>query len=168
MDTVRKYAWLGLLGIALVVALFGIGDMAGGISADEGITLAVTGETVEMVRATAPAVARLADLGVAVGGATMLTVGMLWIYIVLAGVRRGERWAWLGMWTMPLWMALITVVYVAAERVPGTPPPPPLISGPVLLVVSLLLLIATRPVDRRTQQAQSDGLVGSADVAMGR
>lgn len=145
MEKVRRYAWAGLLVLAALVALFGVGDMAGGISSDAAITLAMTGQTVEEVRDAAPAVARLADLGVGVGGATMLTLGLLWIYIVIAGVRRSERRAWLSMWTMPLWTALITVVYLAADRVAGTPPPPPMITGPVFLLSAIGLLILSRP-----------------------
>lgn len=145
MSTLRRYAWAGLLFIAVVVTLFGLGDIVGGISADEGITIAITGQTVAEVRDAAPAVARLADLGVALNGVTMLTIGLLWAYIVWFGLRVRQRWAWGAMWSMPLWMALVTILFATVERAPDTPLPPPLISGPILLVTSLVLMVAARP-----------------------
>ncbi len=161
MDAIRKHSWWGLLIIAVVVGLFGLGDLASGVSADSGIVLAITGQTVDEIRAASPTITSLADLGVRVGGATMITAALLWSMILVAGVRVGERWAWMAMWTLPLWTVLVTGVYLAAERIPDQPPPPPLLSGPVLLVLAVVLLAASRP---RTLAAPSIPAGTTADA----
>ena len=141
----------------------------GGISADPAIALSVTGQGVDEVREAVPSAARLADLGIRVGGATMVVLDLAWAIVTLAGCRRGERWAWLAMWTMPLWMAFVTAVYLAADRVPDAPlPPPPLISGPLLLAISLVLVL----LGSRAPLESADGYADQAsakqsDIALG-
>jgi hypothetical protein len=166
LGPVRGRAWWGLVLIGAIVALFGVGDLFGGISADPAITLSTTGRSVDAVRAAAPEVARLADLGVRVGGATLLVVGVLWILVAALGVRRGVRWTWWAMWTMPAYSALVTAVYAAAERAPDAAPPPPLISGPIVLVLSVVILLAAHSTAaaRRPESVRHVGEVaGAAD-----
>ena len=140
-QSIRRRAWWGLGGLALIVVLFGVGDLTSGISADPAITLSVTGQTVDATRDGTPLVASLADLAVRVGGATMIALGLGWLALLVGGVRSGHRWTWVSMWTMPLWSILVTAVYLSVDRVPGTPPPPPMISGPIFVVVSVALLL---------------------------
>jgi hypothetical protein len=73
----------------------------------------------------------------------MIALGLGWLALLAGGVRRGHRWAWVSMWTMPLWSILVTAVYLSVGRIPGTPPPPPLISGPIFVLVSTGLLLVT-------------------------
>jgi len=142
---VLRRAWWGLVAIAVVIVVFGIGDALSGISADSAIATSVTGRTVDQIRAEAPDVAALADVGVRIGGVTMVVLGVGWILVLVGGVRRGARWAWRAMWTMPAWTFLVSAVWVTVDRAPGTPLPPPMVSGPVLLVASVLLVLASRP-----------------------
>jgi hypothetical protein len=101
-------------------------------------------QTVEATREGAPRVASLADLAVRVVGATMIALGLVWLALLVGGVRSGDRWAWVSMWTMPQWLIVVTAVYLSVDRVPSTPTPPPLISGPIFVLVSTGLLLVTR------------------------
>ncbi len=167
MRTARNWAWLGLLVIVGIVILFGIGDLAGGISADPGITESVTGGSVDAVREAAPRVAVLADVGMRTAGAAEVAIGLAWAGLVIAGVRRRVRWAWVVSWTIPLWIGLILVVWLTTDRAAGTPLPPPMLSGPVFLVSSVLLLLAAWPAPAASPSAavvrpSADADVGSA------
>jgi hypothetical protein len=142
-QSIGRGALWGLVGLSTIVVLLGIGDLSGGIAADPAITLSITGQTVEAAREGAPLVASLADLVVRVGGATIIVLGLGWLALLICGVRRGQRWAWISMWTLPLWSILVTATYVSVDKAPGTPLPPPLISGPTFVVVSAGLLLVT-------------------------
>ncbi len=165
MRTARNWAWLGLLVIVGIVILFGIGDLAGGISADPGIPESVTGGSVDAAREAAPRVAALADVGMRTAGATEVAIGLAWAGLVIAGIRRRIRWAWVVSWTMPLWIGLILVVWLTTDRVAGTPLPPPMLSGPLFLVLSVLLLLAAWPAPVPSPSA--DVVRPSADADVG-
>jgi hypothetical protein len=164
MRLIRDWAWLGLPVIAGLVSLFGVGDLAGGISADPGITESVTGGGVDAARQAAPRVADLADVGMRTAGAAQIALGLAWAGLILAGVRRRIRWAWVVSWTMPLWVGLILVIWLTTERVAGTPLPAPMLSGPVFLLLSVLLLAAAWPAPELVHGTDRRQAVPSADV----
>lgn len=147
----RRHGWKVLFGLAVVIGLFGVGDVVRGIDADPAIPHAVTGLTVAEIRQTSPELARMIDLQVRAGGLHLLVMGLLWCVILWGPFRRGERWAWYTMWTFPAWGLAVSVSFLFIDLAPGVAPPPPAVSGWVFFALAGLLLLAsagTTPDDR--------------------
>jgi hypothetical protein len=105
MAWLQRNAWWALVGLTVIVGLFGLSDVAGGISADPGIPPGITGKTVVELRAESAAAYRLLDFIARTGGLNLTVIGILMTAILLLPFRRGERWAWWAMWTLPAWAA---------------------------------------------------------------
>ena len=146
MDGQVGKAWWGLLAIAVLLVLFGVGDMVNGVEADPGIPIGVTGLTPAELRAEGPQAYRMYDLTVRSQGSSLVVVGGLMIAILLFAFRRGQRWAWWTMWLLPAWAIVVSMGGLAVGIAPGQPPPPPVISGFALGIISgVILLASARP-----------------------
>lgn len=141
----RRNGWKFLLGLVVVIGLFGIGDLLRGVDADPAIPLAVTGMTVaEMQQASEP-LTRMIDLQVRAGGIQLIALGVVWATIVAVPYRRGERWAWYVMLTFPAWALAVAVSFLFVDLQPDVALPPPAISGWVFFAVALALMLASSP-----------------------
>jgi hypothetical protein len=136
----NRHAWKFLLSLVAVIGLFGIGDVILGLDADPAIPLAVTGLTIDEIRASGGTLADLIDLQVRAGGVHLIVMSAVWAALVLIPYRRAEKWAWYAMWTFPLWAASVAVAFLFVELQPDTPPPPPAISGWIFLAATAGLL----------------------------
>jgi hypothetical protein len=145
MDSVRRNAWLGLFAIGLLIAIFGVVDIASGAAADVGIPHGLTGKTTAELEAESPDAYRTFDFMVRVNGWSLVLIGGLVAVIVAIPFRRGEPWAWWAAWALPLWAAAVAIFYLVAGVQPDEPPPPPMISGPIIAVISAALLLLARP-----------------------
>ena len=141
----RWNGWWALLAIAVLLLLFGVGDMANGVANDPGIPLGVTGMTPAQLEAEGPNAYRMYDLTLRSQGSSLAVVGGLMSAILLFGFRRGHRWAWWTMWLLPVWMVSASVVGLLIGVAPGQPPPPPVVSGFVLAIISGAILLAGAP-----------------------
>jgi hypothetical protein len=139
-----RHGWKFLLGLVIVIGLFGIGDVIRGLDADPAIPEGVAGLTPDEIRETSPSLALLVDLGVRAGGIHLIVIGVLWTMIVLVPYRRGERWSWYAMWTFPVWSLAVAVSFLFVELQPNVPPPPPAVSGWVFFALTALLLVGSR------------------------
>jgi hypothetical protein len=137
----ERHSWKVLVGISIIIGIFGAGDILMGMNADPAIAESMTGMAWEELQATEPGAAHLIDRQVRLGGAQLATLSLLSIIICLVGYRQGERWAWYALWALPLWMVLVFVLFLTSDRQPDFPPPPPLISAPIFIVVSALALM---------------------------
>jgi hypothetical protein len=146
---IRARAWWLLVAIAVVIALFGLTDMASGLASDPAITTVITGLGVDELLAQDPAGHRLADFVTRSLGLNLLLLGTLFTIILVVPYRAGRRWAWRAMWLLPAWAVLVPGVYLAFGTAPGAPPSPPMISGPIigLIAVGVLLLDRRRVSD---------------------
>jgi len=151
----RRHSWKLLLGVVLIIGVFGIGDVFRGIDADPAIPLGVTGLTPDEIRATSQPLATLIDLQVRSGGLHLAIMSVLWSMILLIPFRRGERWAWYTMWTFPIWALVVSISFLFVELQPDVPLPPPAISGWVLFALTALTLLATRRAFFRTEGPQA-------------
>jgi hypothetical protein len=138
----RRHSWRFLLGLAVVIGLFGVGDIVIGVAADPAIPRAITGMTIDEMRAANEPMARLIDLQVRAGGVHLLVMSLLWMAVLLVPFRRGERWAWLCMWSFPAWALTVSVSFLFVDLAPGVAPPPPAISGWVFFALTSALLLA--------------------------
>ncbi len=140
----ERYGWIILFVVAVVFALFGIGDVIQGTAADTAIVEGITGMTPDEIGAADPRMRVLIDQQARAGGGAILVLGLLAAGIAWTSFRRGERWSWYALWTLPLLNVLIFVVmFMSVDFATGVLPPP-LLSAPIFLgitVVGLLLPI---------------------------
>lgn len=139
-----RHAWKVLLGLAVVIGLFGVGDLIFGLEADPAIPVGVAGLTPDEIRETSEPLARLIDLQVTSGAVQLISMSALWSVIILLPFRHGERWAWYAMWTFPAWSLSVAVIFLLVDLQPDVPPPPPAISGWVFFGLTALLLLGSR------------------------
>jgi len=130
--------------MAAILALFGIGDVVGGVTVDPGISLAIVGLSPGEIEAQGASAYRMWDYATRSAGITLAIVGVLMMVITAIPYRAGARWAWRVMWVLPLWAISVPVMYLAFGIAPGQPPAPPMISGPILAAIATLVLIADR------------------------
>lgn len=145
MAWLRRHAWWGLLAVSVTIILFGVTDIASGAAADRLIPQGLTGRTIEDLESESPDAFGLFDFAVRSNGWTLVLVGVLLAVIVLVPFRRGERWAWLAAWALPIWAAVVPVFYLVAGVEPGQPPPPPMVSGPIVAILCVAILLVSRP-----------------------
>lgn len=128
-----------------MVALFGLGDIgSGGASFQSGEAVlfnSMTGTTWDELRAADPGAAKLIDYLWRAEGAALAVAGLLTLTISLTALRRGDRWAWYAMWILPLWIALVYLVFWISQPDLRSGIPVPLISGTVFLGVTVATLI---------------------------
>lgn len=139
-----RHGWKFLLGLVLVIGLFGVGDLLNGLDADPAIPEGVAGMSPAEIRESSPDLARLADLQVRAGGIQLIVIATLWAIVLILPFRRRERWAWWSMWTFPGWTLAVAVTFLFVDLKPGHPTPPPAISGWIFFGLTALLLLATR------------------------
>jgi hypothetical protein len=144
VSTIRARAWWLLVAIAVVVALFGLTDMASGLQADRAITTVITGLGVDELLAQDPAGYRIADFMARTQGLNLLLLGVLFAIILVVPYRAGRRWAWWTMWLLPAWAVLVPGMYLVFGTAPGAPPAPPMISGPIVGLVAAGILLLDR------------------------
>ncbi len=140
----ERHAWIVLLVVILFIGFFGIGDVLGGASdlqnGEKNLMHSLTGESWDELRTADPAAANLIEWKFRSDGATLFIVAVLTLAICLTGFRRGERWAWYGMWAIPLWLVLNTLILLSATTHPEYSTPVPVISGTVFFVVWVAML----------------------------
>jgi hypothetical protein len=137
----RLASWV-LLVVSVILALFGIGDVTGGVTVDPGITLALTGLTPGDLQAAEPTAYAAYDFTTRTQGINLIAVGLALSAIVIGPYRAGRPWAWVAMWILPGWSILVFAAYVVFGLAPGQPPPPPMVSGPIVAILTAAVLIA--------------------------
>jgi hypothetical protein len=139
-----RHAWKVLLLVSLLIGFFGVSDMVGGASdLQNGETVlmhSITGMSWNELKAVSPRVANLIDVKFRMDGAAITTVALLSIAVCLTGFRRGERWAWVALWAIPLWTMLTAFFILTVNKLPGSGTPVPVISGPILSVICVSML----------------------------
>ena len=140
----ERHAWKVLLGVSVILGLFGLMDLTGGAADLQ------NGETVLMhsltniswaeMQAADPAAANLINELFRSNGASLITASILSSAICLTAFRRRERWAWYALWALPAWMALVPLIVWTAVMYPQYGVPVPVISGSILAGLCALCL----------------------------
>ena len=144
MSGLRRRAWWYLVAFSVLIVLFGVGDVIGGISVDPGITLGLSGLTLAELEAQSAIAYRVYDFTTRTQGAALAFYGALATAILLIPYRDGHRWAWWAMWSLPGWTLAVFGLYAMFGLAPGTPPPPPMVSGPILGTLAVIVLLLDR------------------------
>jgi hypothetical protein len=145
MHWLQRHGWWALLAIAVLIALFGLGDLIVGFEWDPGIPLGLIGMTPPQVQAESPDAYRLIDFGVRSGGVNLIVIGVLLTAIVVFAYRQGRPWAWWTMWALPVWAGSAFFLNLAFGVAPGQSPPPPMVSGPILATLAAAILLVSAP-----------------------
>lgn len=157
-----KYAWIALLVVCVASLLIGVGDYFLAGNGDPALTETMTGVPWEEMKEVTPLVVNLTNLLTRILGAWLTGFSLMGIAVTLVPFRRGERWAWYALWSLPLSFLLVFAGILTANRVPGSPTPPALFSAPGLFTISSLALL----LPFRTFFAKSDDQVASSSVEM--
>jgi len=136
MGVAERGAWVLLLVVSAASLTIGIGDFVLQQGGDTEMVESVAGMSWPELQASTPRLADLIDLLARVLGAWLIGFSLLAIAVSATAFRRGERWAWYAMWSLPLVMAMVFVAFLTTERVAGAPVPPGLLSAPALVVIS--------------------------------
>ena len=140
----ERHAWKVLLGVSLIIGIFGVGDMVGGASdLQNGETVmmhSLTGTSWNELQTASPNAANLIDMKFRTDGASLATIALLSIAVCLTGFHRGQRWAWYALWAIPVWIALTVLFVWSAVKQPGYGTPIPIISGSIFFVLRVTLL----------------------------
>ena len=134
-----SHAWKILLGVSLIIGLFGLMDMVGGASdLQKGETVlmhSLTGMSWNDLRVQSPQAANLIEWKFRTDGASLFTLALLSGLVLWTGFRRGERWSWVALWALPVWLVLTILFTFNAIKYPGHGTPVPILSGSILLVL---------------------------------
>lgn len=141
----QRNAWIILIVVAAIFALFGLGDMVLGMDADPAIAESMLGTEWESFRQANPAAAYLIDMQSMSQGAVILALSLLIIAVAANAFRRGESWAWYALWVLPLWNAAIFLRLFTADLQPDFAAPPPMISAPIFFAITALALVLSYP-----------------------
>ena len=123
MNRLHGRAWWVLALGAVTLVAFGVTDVIAGAEADRAIAVAISGSLPAEVFSEDPTGYRLYDFASRSGGLSLVLVGALLAVIVAIPYRAGQRWAWWAAWLLPIWSALVPVLYVVYGTAPGQPPP---------------------------------------------
>ena len=158
MSVPRPSPWWGLAAMAVILLVFGLGDIAAGLDADPAITVALLGMTPAELREQSEAGYRLADYMARSGGLVLAALGVALTVLVAIPYRGRQAWAWRAMWLLPAWALTVPVGYLLVGTLPDQAPPPPMISGPIFAVLAAAILV----VDRRAFVRTPEMAVGAA------
>jgi len=148
--------------MTVMLALFGVVDVLGGLRADPAIAVGVIALTPDQLQAASLEGYRLADFGARTQGLVLLGFGLVLTAIVAVPYRRRERWAWAVMWTLPGWATLVAAAYLVVGVRPDVPPPPPMVSGPIIALIAAAILF----LERRTFARREEGFAGTPNEGL--
>jgi len=133
MQWLERHAWWGLLAIAAIIAVSGLGDLATGVTWQ---AVDVTGSTSAEIAAQSGAGFKLIDFVVRTAGLYLVALGVLLGAVLLFAYRQDRPWAWWAMWTMPV-LVIANSLLLLAFGAWG-----PAITGSLVGLVAALILLA--------------------------
>lgn len=140
-----RNAWKMIFGLYILILVLGVGEFRSGQSGDPGMVEAVSGTSWEELKTSYPEMADLLDVETRIIGSLWVGLGLIGAAVSLTGFKRGEKWAWWAMWSLPLVMALILGTFLNVDLVPETATPPALFSAPITITISgIALLLSIR------------------------
>jgi hypothetical protein len=137
-NVVERNDWKVWAFLSVLLLLFAVEQVRMGGSAFDGEEAnrfaAITGTTWDDLSADEPGVAQLIDSDLRAAGVTAVAGAVFSFAIAVFGLRRRQRWAWLTMWTWPLFFVLTWIITLA--------PSPFAIGFWFILVVATVALLA--------------------------
>jgi hypothetical protein len=119
LNRLRRAVPWALVALSALFALLGLGDVARGIAFEPTTALAITGKTIDEMRAESPAAFTVIDYIYRGGGITLTLFTTLMTIVLAIPYRRGERWAWWTAWILPIWAGAVFLFAVIHGTAPG-------------------------------------------------
>lgn len=110
VSTGRQYVWILPLILAIFVLLDGIAFLLFGGGAERDTILRVTGSSWEQIESTLPRVANYINNLAYIVGLSLVGFAIMIIAASITGYRRGERWAWLLSWYLPVYFLVAGIL----------------------------------------------------------
>ena len=108
--------WILPLILSLFVLVDGIAFLTFGAGADRDAILRVTGSSWSQIESSLPKLANYINNMTLILGVALVGFSIVLIASSISGYRRGERWAWIVMWYLPVYF-LVTGVLTYREGV---------------------------------------------------
>ena len=110
----QKYAWLILVALSVLlvvnmVIVAGFEDHAAEFAKD-------TGTAWDTFATAYPGVAAAYTLNLRTLFVSFGSLGLFALVLSWFGLRQGQRWAWYGLWLLPITMALVTLLFAQSRR----------------------------------------------------
>ena len=157
MNRIRRAIPWALVALSGLFAILGLGDLLRGIAFEPTTALAITGKTIDEIRAESSAGYTVIDYIYRGGGLTLTLFATLMTIVLAIPYRRAERWAWGAAWLLPVWATAVFVVFLLQGTAPGQD-----ISGVAWSGVVFAVLIATLLlVDLRRFRREADPLTAA-------
>jgi hypothetical protein len=119
MNRIRRLIPWVLVGLSALFALLGLSDVVSGIAFEPTTAHAISGKTIDEIRAESAAGYAVIDY-LYRGGGISLTLFATLVTIVLAiPYRRGEWWSWWAAWVLPVWAGAVFLLAVVYGTAPG-------------------------------------------------
>lgn len=140
----RRRVWWLLVAMAVLIVLFGVGDVLIGAAADPAIAQGLSGLSLAELEAQSAAAYGLFDFFTRTQGLVLVAFGVAMTSILLIPYRQGREWAWWTAWLLPAWSLSVLAMYAVGGVAPDQPPPPPMLSGPLLALIAAAVLLLDR------------------------
>jgi hypothetical protein len=121
MNRLRRAVPWALVVLSGLFAILGLGDVLAGIAFEPTTALAITGRTIDEIRAESPAAYTVIDYLYRGGGITLALFATLMTIVLAIPYRRAERWAWGAAWLLPGWASAVFLLAVVHGTAPGQP-----------------------------------------------
>jgi hypothetical protein len=144
MNRIRRLVPWALVTLSAIFALLGLGDVTWGIAFEPTTALAITGKTVDEIRAESPAAFTVIDYIYRGGGITLTLFTTLMTVVLAIPYRRGEWWSWWAAWLLPIWASAVFLLFLVQGTAPGQAISGVAWSGVVFAVVIAILLLIDR------------------------
>jgi hypothetical protein len=119
MNRIRRLIPWALVTLSALFALLGLGDVLRGIAFEPTTAQAITGKTIDEIRAESAAGYTVIDY-IYRGGGITLTLFTTLVTIVLAiPYRRGQWWSWWTAWILPIWASAVFGLALIHGTAPG-------------------------------------------------
>ena len=110
----QKYAWLilvvlGVLLLLIILISAGFEDHAAEFAKD-------TGTAWDTFSTAYPGIAAAYTLNLRTMYVGYAGLGLFVLVLSWFGLRQGQRWAWYGLWLLPITMALVTLLFAQSRR----------------------------------------------------
>ena len=172
MNRIRRAVPWALVALSALFAILGLGDVLAGIAFEPTTALAITGKTIDEIRAESAAAYAVIDYNYRGGGLTLTLFATLMTIVLAIPYRRAEWWSWCAAWLLPIWATAIFGLAVVHGTAPGESISAVAWSGvgfAILTAALLLVDLARFRVDTKplTASRRSPTFVGAGDRVEG-
>lgn len=141
MNRIRRAVPWALVALSGLFAILGLGDVISGIAFEPTTALAITGKTIDEIRAESAAGFAVIDYVYRGGGLTLTLFAALMTIVLAIPYRRAQWWSWWTAWLLPIWAGAVFVFFLGQGTAPGQSISGVAWSGVVFAIVIAALLL---------------------------